>query len=213
MRISDLFDTDTRNRKLKALAALGAIIVAVLLIEVITLLQYRYIHHTMEDELDYHNESELTLKAVLVKSMLNTHEQMVRNYMWPVQRQIGRPDPLYQVLHRVVRTNNEVMSSFVAFVPKDEELYEPCAVRIGDSIISVVSGINNLINIITNHTEDLIVFSRICYLSPTVLRTTIASMIFRATNTTKSIIIIFHFVSLSTKIVGQFPTPHLITSS
>ena len=136
MRISDLFDTDTRNRKLKALAALGAIIVAVLLIEVITLLQYRYIHHTMEDELDYHNESELTLKAVLVKSMLNTHEQMVRNYMWPVQRQIGRPDPLYQVLHRVVRTNNEVMSSFVAFVPKDEELYEPCAVRIGDSIIT-----------------------------------------------------------------------------
>ena len=136
MRISDLFDTDTRNRKLKALAALGAIIVAVLLIEVITLLQYRYIHHMMEDELDYHNESELTLKAVLVKSMLNTHEQMVRNYMWPVQRQIGRTEPLYQLLHRVVRTNDEVMSSFVAFVPKDGELFEPSAIRIGDSIIT-----------------------------------------------------------------------------
>ena len=136
MRISDLFDTDTRNRKLKALAALGAIIVAVLLIEVITLLQYRYIHHTMENELDYQNESELTLKAVLVKSMLNTHEQMVRNYMWPVQRQIGRTEPLYQLLHRVVRTNDEVMSSFVAFVPKDGELFEPSAIRIGDSIIT-----------------------------------------------------------------------------
>ena len=59
MKISDLFDTNKRNRKLQALAALGAIIVAVLLIEVITLLQYRYIHHTMENELDYQNESEL----------------------------------------------------------------------------------------------------------------------------------------------------------
>ena len=137
MKISDLFDTNKRNRKLQALAALGAIIVAVLLIEVITLLQYRYIHHTMENELDYQNESELTLKAVLVKSMLNSHEQMVRNYFWPVQRQIGRTEPLYQVLHRVVQTNNEVMSSFVAFVPKDGKLFEPSAVRIGDSIITM----------------------------------------------------------------------------
>ena len=105
-----------------------------------SLLQYNYTHRLMENELDYRTESELTLKSVRVRSMLKSNEKMVSNYLWPIQRQIDHPDNIYNILHRLVATNDDVMSSFVAFVPDyypaRGRLFEPCAIRRGDSIVT-----------------------------------------------------------------------------
>ena len=123
----------------KAFSALGVILLAGALIEAISLAQYRYTHRLMEKELDYHVESELTLKSVRVRSMLKSNEKMVHNYLWPVQQQIKHPEIIYPVIHRLVSTNNDVMSSFVAFVPgyypEKEPLFEPSAIRRGDSVV------------------------------------------------------------------------------
>ena len=138
MTIYDLFDIGKRNRIWRALPALATIIIAGLLIELISLIQYNYTHRMIEAELDYNVENELAIKSAYVKSMLKTNEEMVENYMWPIQQQIHRPEAIYNILHRLVSTNDDVMSSFVAFVPgyypTQNKLFETCAIRRGDSV-------------------------------------------------------------------------------
>ena len=124
----------------RTLSALGIILLAGLLIEIVALVQYNYAHSLLEEELDNRTESEMTLKAVRVRGILRSHESMTRNYLWPVRQQIHHPDKIYPIIQRIVSTNPDVMSSFVAFVPnhypEKGRLFEPSAYRIsGDSIV------------------------------------------------------------------------------
>ena len=130
-----------RSRRLRSwISALAIALLAGALIEGLSLLQYNYFHDLMEDELDYRAESEMTVKAIRVKGMLNSSEKMVQNYLWPIQRQIQDPDNAYNILHRIVSTNPDVMSCFVAYVPDyfpdQKRLFEPCAIRRGDSVVT-----------------------------------------------------------------------------
>ena len=140
MTIKQIINRLRGHKSWRAISAIAIILLAGALIEIVSLLQYRYIHRMMESELDYRTESELTLKAVRVRSMLLSNEQMVHNYMWPIQQQLQKPENFYNILHRLVSTNKDVMSSFVAFVPgyypNREQLFEPCAIRRGDSVIT-----------------------------------------------------------------------------
>ena len=140
MKIAGFFDTIRINKYRRALPALATIIIAVLLIELISLVQYQYTHRLMEEELDYRIESELTIKSLRVKSMLKANERMVHNYQWPIQRQLDSPDNIYGIIKRLVSTNKDVMSSFVAFrpdyYPSRGRLFEPVCYRRGDSIIT-----------------------------------------------------------------------------
>ncbi len=126
------------HKKWRAISAIAIILFAGFLIELMSLAQYNYAHNLVEEELDRHVENELTLKSVRVKSMLKSSEKMVRNYLWPIQQQIDHPEAIYNIIHRLVSTNDDVTSSFVAFVPgyypDREDLFEPCAIRRGDSI-------------------------------------------------------------------------------
>ena len=103
------------------------------------LIQYNYAHSLLEEELDLRIENEMTLKAVRVRGILRSHESMTRNYLWPVRQQIYTPDKIYPILNRLVNTNTDVMSSFVAFVPhyyqEKGRLFEPAAFRSHDSVI------------------------------------------------------------------------------
>ena len=129
------------RRSWRALLAVGVIILAGALIEAMSLLQYRYTHRLLEAELDNRAENELTLKSVRVRSMLKSNEKMVHNYIWPIQRQIDHPDHIYDIVQRLVSTNDDVMSCFVAFVPDyypaRERLFEPTAIRRGDSVVTM----------------------------------------------------------------------------
>lgn len=140
MKINEIFDSEKKSKFGRALPALATIIIAILLIELISLVQYRYTHRLMENELDYRTESELTLKSVRVRGLLKSSEKMVRNYLWPIQRQIKHPDKIYDIIRRVVVANPDVMSAFVTFkpgyYPDREYLFEPCASRLGDSIVT-----------------------------------------------------------------------------
>jgi sigma-B regulation protein RsbU (phosphoserine phosphatase) len=138
MTFKHLFNKLRGHRSRRYFATLGIILLAGALIEGLSLLQYRYAHRMMENELDNRVENELTLKSVRVRGMLKSNEKMVKNYLWPIQQQVQRPEAIYNIIHRLVSTNDDVTSSFVAFVPgyypDHEDLFEPCAIRRGDSI-------------------------------------------------------------------------------
>ena len=127
------------HKRRKVFSTLAIIILAGILIELMSLVQYNYAHSLVKEELDYRIESELTVKSLRVKSILKASEKMVRNYLWPIERQIESPNAIPGILGRLVTTNDGVMSSFVAFVPgfypDRGQLFEPSAFRRGDTVI------------------------------------------------------------------------------
>ena len=138
--IKDRLNKLKNPKKWRTLSAIAIILLAGILIEIMSLVQYNYAHSLVEEELDYRVESELTLKAVRVKGLLKSSEKMVKNQLWSVQSQLSHPESIPEVLHRVVSTNKDVMTCFVSFVPgyypDRERLFEPVAIRRGDSIFT-----------------------------------------------------------------------------
>ena len=128
------------HKRWQALSAIAIILLAGALIELMALVQYRYAHRLVEEELDLRAENELTLKSVRVRGMLKSNERMVRNYLWPIQSQIKTPEGIFHILRHIVTTNDDVMSSFAAFRPNHYpdrgRLFEPTAFRRADSIFS-----------------------------------------------------------------------------
>ncbi len=123
----------------KAISALGIILLAGALIEGLSLLQYNYTHRLMEDELDYRVESELTMKSMRVKGILKSHERLVHNSTWYIANNLNRPNSIYDVIRRMVISNNSIENCFVAFKPgyysDRERLFEPTAVRTPSGVI------------------------------------------------------------------------------
>ena len=70
---------------------LGVIIIAAVLLELISAVQYFYSHRVVERELEHRAETELTLKAIIIKGMLNKTEQLVYDYSWDMTTGPGVP--------------------------------------------------------------------------------------------------------------------------
>ena len=138
MTFKQLLNKFKRSHYRNSISAIALILLAGALIELISLAQYNYAHNMVEEGLDYRAENEMTLKAVLVKSILKSHEAMVRNYLWPVQHQLKNPDAIPKVIKRLVSSNDDVMTCFTAFTPDyypdRSRLFEPVAIRLGDSV-------------------------------------------------------------------------------
>ena len=138
MTFKQLFNKFNWSHYRKSISAIALILLAGALIELISLAQYNYAHNMVEEGLDNRAENEMTLKAVLVKSMLKSHEEMVRNYLWPIQHQLKKPDAIPRILKRLVTSNQDVMTCFTAFTPEyypdRPRLFEPVAIRRDDSI-------------------------------------------------------------------------------
>ena len=138
MTFKQLFNKFNWSHYRKSISAIALILLAGALIELISLAQYNYAHDMVEEGLDNRAENEMTLKAVVVKSMLKSHEEMVRNYLWPIQHQLKKPDAIPRILKRLVTSNQDVMTCFTAFTPEyypdRSRLFEPVAIRRGDSV-------------------------------------------------------------------------------
>ena len=120
------FTFSLRKRK-----GLVIIITAALLIEAISGIQYLRTHKILEEEMEKRAESELTMKAILIKSTLNSNEDILMNHIWDINRNLSHPDSLFNAVDRVVRMNRYVSGSFIAFAPyyypSHGRLFEPYA--------------------------------------------------------------------------------------
>ena len=101
----------------KLRSGLGFIITAAVLLEIIAAGQYLYTHSVLEKELEHRAETELTLKAIIIKGTLNKTRQMLRDYSWDIVDALGNPDSVASELIFLVKNNPEVLSAGMAFVP------------------------------------------------------------------------------------------------
>ena len=108
------------NRILKSpklRSGLGFIIAAAVLLELIAAGQYLYTHNVLERELEHRAETELTLKAIIIKGTLNKTQQMLLDYSWNFATYVNNLDSVNRKLSFLVNANRDVLSAGVAFVP------------------------------------------------------------------------------------------------
>ena len=116
------------------------IILAAVLLELISAAQYYYSHKLLDEELDHRAETELMLKAIMVKNTLKMTERDLRNHIWDIKRNLNAPDSIYDAAKWFIINNERVMGGGMAFTPgyypQKGRLYEPYAYRSGDSILT-----------------------------------------------------------------------------
>ena len=107
------------------------IVFAALLVEIISAMQYYYTKDLLERELEKNTLIEITMKAILVKSMLNTTEQVLNSHLNEISRSVKSPDDIGDDLLSIVEANSFFKGAFVAFKPGyyggKDNLYEPWA--------------------------------------------------------------------------------------
>ena len=118
---------------------LGLIILAAVLLEIISGVQYTYMHSLMDDELEKQVLSELTAKGSLLRQTLRTAEATVAEHRWDILQSIDNPDEVMKSTERLLYANPYVVGACMAFVPDyypgRGRLFEPYAYKQGDSII------------------------------------------------------------------------------
>ncbi len=117
------------------------VIVSVLLLELISAVQFYYTRSLLEDELEKRVETELTMKAIVVNSMLRNAQGILNDHLNDIKRNIAEPDSMFRVVRSIVEANRNLNGGWVAFAPdfypQKGRLFEPYAMRKGDNITVV----------------------------------------------------------------------------
>ncbi|MBR5030827.1 MAG: SpoIIE family protein phosphatase, partial [Muribaculaceae bacterium] len=119
---------------------LSLIVLAALLLELISAAQYYYTKNIIEEQLEEHAATEMTTKAILVKSMLNTTEKVINSHTANIQNLLTQPDSLTNYFQNIIKSNQNFVGSGMVFIPNyypsKGRLFEPLSYRMGDSIIT-----------------------------------------------------------------------------
>jgi sigma-B regulation protein RsbU (phosphoserine phosphatase) len=109
------------------------IITAAVLLELLSAAQYYFTRRLMATELEKRAESELTLKAILIKSNLNDAEEILNHYMWKIQAHLHVPDSAYTTMRHIVEFSTNIKGAGIGFVPdyypEKGKWFEPYARR------------------------------------------------------------------------------------
>ncbi len=134
MKLLDKFRQFIRHR-----TSLLIIITAALLLELLSASQYYFTRVMVGEQLEKRAESELTMKAILIKSNINSAEDILKNHIWDIRENLYHPDSVYEALGRMIVLSRSVHGGAVAFMPNyypsKERLFEPYAMKNGDSIV------------------------------------------------------------------------------
>ena len=121
------------RRYLSSHKGIVIIVMAALLLELVSVVQYYYTHRLLEKELDKRAESELRIKAMMVTGTLNVMQNTLKEHLWDVERNISHADSMFEAAKRTIMVNPEVMGCFMAFVPdyysEKGRLFEPYAYK------------------------------------------------------------------------------------
>lgn len=117
------------------------IIVAAILMILLSAARYYYTRRVLDEALDQRAEIEITMKAIIVRSMLNNGESTLRHHVWDIKRNLHQPDSLYGAVRWMLQYDKYIVGGAMAFVPyyypSRGRLFEPYSGRIGDSIVNL----------------------------------------------------------------------------
>lgn len=107
------------SRIKKSLGTSGVLLIvfAALVLELISIIQYRYAKEEISVDLHLRAQSELLAKSLAIQNIMSQVESAVDNHVWDAERQLAYPDSSYGVVKRLVDHNKEIKGSSMSFVP------------------------------------------------------------------------------------------------
>jgi len=119
-------------------SGLGVILTAALLLELIAGVEYWYTHKLVVNSLERRAESELTMKAILIRGTLNALENVLKDHAQDVASNKSCSDSMFAVANRFYHAHPDIMGGGIGFepyyYPERGRLFEPWAGRNGDSL-------------------------------------------------------------------------------
>lgn len=120
-------------------SSLGIIVVAAILLEIISAVQYYYTRGLLEKELEARAETELLAKRSLLNNTVSATGQMLKDHLWDIGQQLPHADSIGNAMMRIVASNPVVAGSCMPFVPyyypEKGKLFEPYAFRKGGQLV------------------------------------------------------------------------------
>ena len=120
---------------------LGIIILAALLLESISVMQYTYTRSLLKEELQKRMEIELAAKTGIIMNTLESAETTMQERLGDMQAHLNRPDSLFSVTKRLIKANRHVVGGCMAFLPdyypEKGRFFEPYASKDGSGRIRV----------------------------------------------------------------------------
>ena len=114
------------------------IIVAAVLVELFSAVQYYTARDLVEEQLDYRAENEIRIKAIVIKGILNLQEYTLREHLWDIDRNLANADSMMAATARIIARSHHAVGSFITFrpffYPQKGRLFEPYAWREGQEI-------------------------------------------------------------------------------
>lgn len=122
-----------KNSTKSWLSRLWIIVVAALLVETISLVQYKRIQGVMKEETEVRAHIVLRAIAAEIGHMMELTEATMSENLWDVRRNLGQPDSLFPAMKRLIDDNPHVVGGCISFVPGHsptrERLFEPYAYK------------------------------------------------------------------------------------
>ena len=126
--------------KKRRISRLGIVVVAAILVEIISIAQYKRVKSAMEDEMGVRARVVLGAMGAEVGHMMELTEATMRENLWKVQQDLEHPDSAFTSLVYLVDDNPHVIGGFLTFVPdyypSKGRLFEPYAKK-SDGVITL----------------------------------------------------------------------------
>ena len=114
------------------------IVMGALLLELISAAQYNYAKRILEDELEKKASIEITMKAILVKSMLNATEQVLNSHVAEITKLTEDTEDIDDAIFSILQANRYFIGMGMAFEPGyfggRDALYEPWGFNSPDGV-------------------------------------------------------------------------------
>ncbi len=127
-----------KNVRNSWLSRLWIIVVAALLVEAISIVQYQRLRSIMEKEMTVRSHMVLRSMADRIYGVLNLAEATMRENLLYLKHSLHHPDSVFRAMEYLIDDNPDVVGGCIAFVPdyypSKGRLFEPYSVKEGGSI-------------------------------------------------------------------------------
>ena len=105
------------TKKKSALSRLWIVVVAAVLVEIISIVQYQRVRTMMSEEMDLRSRVVVGAKANEITHTLELTQLTMHENLWEVQRSLASPDSVFQALVYLIDDNPHVAGGCLAFIP------------------------------------------------------------------------------------------------
>ena len=126
------------SAKKRRIIRLGIVVLAALMVEVISIVQYERVKEAMEEEMGVRARVVLGAMEADVGHMMELTEATMKENLWKLRQDLDHPDSSFIALRYLVDDNPHVVGGFLTFVPdyfpSKGRLFEPYAKKTDGTI-------------------------------------------------------------------------------